>query len=57
MKKGGKEFKSRFLSQNPSFNYLAEKDKFLFSFEEPKYKFNIIGAGLMGREHLKITFL
>jgi myo-inositol 2-dehydrogenase / D-chiro-inositol 1-dehydrogenase len=57
MKKGGKEFKSRFLSQNPSFNYLAEKDKFLFSFEEPKYKFNIIGAGLMGREHLKNTLL
>lgn len=57
MKKGGKEFKSRFLSQNPGFQYLAEKDKYLFSFEEPKYKFNIIGAGLMGREHLKITLL
>ncbi|MBN1573691.1 MAG: Gfo/Idh/MocA family oxidoreductase [Deltaproteobacteria bacterium] len=57
MKKEGKEFKSRFLSLNPGFQYLADKDKYLFSFPEPKYRFNIIGAGLMGREHMKITLL
>lgn len=57
MKKSGKEFRSRFLSQNPNFDYLVKRDKYLFSFDEPKYKFNIIGAGLMGREHMKITLL
>jgi predicted dehydrogenase len=53
----GKEFRSRFFSRNPILNYLPEEDKYLFAFDGPKYKFNIIGAGLMGLEHMRATFL
>lgn len=53
--KKGKEFRSRFFSRNPVLNYLPEHDRYLFSIEQPKYKFNIIGAGLMGLEHMRVT--
>jgi predicted dehydrogenase len=53
----GKEFRSRFFSVNPVLNYLPEDDRFLFAIDKPKYKFNLIGAGLMGLEHMKLTFL
>ncbi len=55
--KKGKELRSSFLSQNPVFTYLPEKDRHLFAIEKPRYKFNIIGAGLMGLEHLRLTLL
>lgn len=55
MPKKGKELRSNFLARHPIFSYLSEKDKYLFSADEPKYKFNIIGAGMMGMEHMRIT--
>lgn len=57
MKKAGKEFRSRFLSQNANFSYIPQSDRYLFSFDQPKYKFAIIGTGIMGQEHLKTTLL
>jgi predicted dehydrogenase len=53
----GKEIKSRYFARNPHFNYLPEKDKYLFQLEEPKYKFNVIGCGANGSEHIRITQL
>ncbi len=53
--KKGKEFRSRFFSRNPVFTYLSEDDRYLLPIEQPKYKFNIIGAGIMGLEHLRAT--
>ncbi|WP_254788722.1 Gfo/Idh/MocA family protein [Virgibacillus salinus] len=38
-------------------DYLTEKDKYLFSKTPPKYKFNVIGAGMIGQEHIKVTML
>ncbi|MHA1914570.1 MAG: Gfo/Idh/MocA family protein [Promethearchaeota archaeon] len=51
MAKKGKEF--IFTPFRGHFSYLPDKDKYLIYSEEPKYKLNIIGAGLMGLEHLR----
>jgi len=53
----GKEFRSKIFSRNPRFNYLPDSDRYLFAVEPPKYKFNVIGAGINGREHIHITLL
>lgn len=53
----GQELRSRFFSLNPRFNYLPDTDRYLFAVGEPKYKFNVIGAGANGREHIGITQL
>ena len=55
--KKGKEFRSRFFSLNPILNYLPEGDRYIFDLGKPKYKFNLIGAGVMGLEHLRLTML
>jgi predicted dehydrogenase len=52
-----KELKPRGLSLDPRFRYLAKEDRYLFAKEKPKYKFNIIGCGLNGNEHIHITLL
>ncbi|MEM7029844.1 MAG: hypothetical protein AAF629_09785 [Chloroflexota bacterium] len=53
----GKEFRSRLMATNPVFNYLPEKDRYLLTVEPPKYRFNIIGTGMNGREHIWITMM
>ncbi|MFX0090281.1 MAG: Gfo/Idh/MocA family protein [Candidatus Hodarchaeota archaeon] len=55
MTKRGKEFRSNFVSRNPQFNYLPNKDRYLFAIDKPKYKFNVIGTGIMGQEHMRTT--
>lgn len=53
--KKGKEFRSSLLSRLPRFNYLPDNDRYLFHVDTPKYKFNIIGVGTNGLEHLRVT--
>jgi myo-inositol 2-dehydrogenase/D-chiro-inositol 1-dehydrogenase len=53
----GKELRSRALSVDPRFGYLAEVDHYLFAREEPQHKFNVIGCGVNGNEHIYITLL
>jgi myo-inositol 2-dehydrogenase/D-chiro-inositol 1-dehydrogenase len=36
---------------------LPEQDKHLFELEKPSYRFNMIGVGLNGQEHMRVTFL
>lgn len=50
MVKKGKEF--IFAPYRKFFSYLPEKDKYLIYSDEPIYKFNIIGVGMMGMEHM-----
>lgn len=38
-------------------SHLDEGDKFLFSKRSPKYQFTIIGTGMIGMEHIRITLL
>ncbi|RPK15195.1 Gfo/Idh/MocA family protein [Priestia endophytica] len=48
---------STFFSGFLNSNYLREKDKHIYKKETPLYKFNIIGAGMIGHEHIKATML
>lgn len=57
MKNEGKELKGRLFADNHSSEYLTDVDKYFFTKEEPEYKFNVIGAGMMGREHMAVTML
>ncbi len=52
-----KEFKPKALSLDPRFSYLAKNDRYLLAKDEPKYKFNVIGCGLNGNEHIHVTYL
>ncbi|MBN2156190.1 MAG: Gfo/Idh/MocA family oxidoreductase [Candidatus Lokiarchaeota archaeon] len=51
------ESHSRILSRDMRWKYLDDKDRYLFATPTPRYKFNVIGAGMMGIEHMKITHL
>lgn len=51
----GKEIKSRFMTISSIFDYVPEKDRYLSATIEPKHKFNIIGVGNNGQEHLRLT--
>ena len=53
----GKELRSRDFFYNPRFSYLAKEDHYLFAKQAPKYKFNVIGCGLNGNEHIQVTQL
>ncbi len=46
-----------FLSRHPAFKYLSDSDKYLVGAQEPKSKFNVIGTGMNGREHIRVTLL
>ena len=52
-----KEFQSRFFSLSPHFSYLPDSDRYLFSIDEPVYRFSVIGAGSNGQEHIRVTLL
>jgi predicted dehydrogenase len=41
--------------KNPRFQYIPNSDRFLFAPLEPKYKFNVIGTGANGCEHIRVT--
>jgi predicted dehydrogenase len=53
----GKEIRSKLFSLSPRFNYLPDGDRYLLSTDEPKYRFNVIGTGLNGQEHIRVTML
>ncbi len=47
--------KSFFLNQR--FDYIPEDDRYLITNGTPKYKFNVIGVGINGQEHVHVTNL
>ncbi|RPI90999.1 MAG: gfo/Idh/MocA family oxidoreductase [Spirochaetales bacterium] len=51
----GKEFRSNVFAKNPQFNYLPDGDRFLLEVEKARYRFNVIGTGIMGQEHMRVT--
>ena len=55
--KKGKEFKPRSFTLNPRFNYLPESDRYLFARQSPRHHFNVIGVGINGQEHVRVTLL
>lgn len=52
-----KKLQHKVFSLNPIFNYIPDQDRYLFAIDKPKYRFNVIGTGMMGQEHIKITQL
>jgi myo-inositol 2-dehydrogenase/D-chiro-inositol 1-dehydrogenase len=55
--KKGKEFRSRYFARGPQFGYLPDHDRYLFAFDPPRYRFNVIGSGINGQEHIRVTHL
>jgi predicted dehydrogenase len=53
--KRGKEMRVTPYAMNPAFGYLAAEDRYLFAADEPKLRFNVIGSGLNGMEHIRVT--
>jgi predicted dehydrogenase len=52
----GKEFWSRdFAARYGHTTLVGDDDKYLFAAEPPRYRFNVIGAGTMGQEHIRVT--
>ncbi|MEO0563329.1 MAG: Gfo/Idh/MocA family oxidoreductase [Chloroflexota bacterium] len=52
-----KEFTSRALSRDAQFSYLPDDDRYLMLKGKPLYKFNVIGTGINGQEHIRVTHL
>jgi predicted dehydrogenase len=52
-----KEYSPKAFNFDQRFNYLGKDDRFVLSRENPKYKFNVIGCGLNGNEHIYVTML
>jgi len=55
--KMGSEFGINAVGDNIRFDYLPDEDRYLVAKGQPKYKFNIIGTGIIGQEHINITHL
>ena len=52
----GKEFWSReFARRYGHADVVGDKDKYLCAQESPRYRFNCIGTGTMGQEHIRVT--
>jgi predicted dehydrogenase len=51
------EIKSRAFALDPTFNYLPEQDRYILALDRPSLKFNIIGVGVNGQEHIHVTYL
>ena len=49
--------KNKLLINNPRFSYLKEEDRYLTQADEVEFQFNVIGAGIMGCEHIAVTML
>lgn len=50
-----RSLKNRNITLNPKFDYLPSVDRYFLKVEEPSYKFNIIGCGNIGQEHMSVT--
>lgn len=53
----GKELRSRALINSSGFAYLPDSDRFVTARPTPRYRFNVIGTGMIGMEHINITHL
>ncbi|RDI96053.1 gfo/Idh/MocA family oxidoreductase [Meiothermus sp. QL-1] len=55
--KRNKEFANRLHALSPRFAYIPPEDRFLMHPGPLKYRFNVIGAGVNGQEHIAVTQL
>ncbi len=52
-----KELRLRHMEEAPFFDFVEEEDRYLFTGEPAKYRFNVIGTGTIGQEHMRVTEL
>jgi myo-inositol 2-dehydrogenase / D-chiro-inositol 1-dehydrogenase len=52
-----KEQRTKAFTLNPDFSYLPDADRYLLSRGNARYKFNVIGTGVNGQEHIRVTHL
>jgi predicted dehydrogenase len=52
-----KLYRSRAFATAPAFSYLPDTDRYLLAPEKPSHKFNIIGVGMNGQEHIRVSML
>lgn len=52
-----REFRNRAYSLSPQFEYLADRDRYLLAADPPRLRFNLIGAGSNGQEHIRVAAL
>ena len=57
MGRKGKEVNSVTYSNFLNVDYLPEKDLFVYKRPQAKYKINVIGAGMIAQEHMRVTML
>lgn len=57
MESGRKEVNHVIFKPFMNTEYLREEDLYLYENPIPKYKFNIIGMGVIGQEHMRVTML
>src|SRR5215212_10050139 len=51
------EHRTKVFTLNPDFSYLPDADRYLLSRGNPRYQFNVIGTGVNGQEHIRVTHL
>ena len=54
---GPRKPRLRFFEQLPSQRHIEEGDRYLYRQEAPRYRFNIIGTGTIGQEHMGVATL
>jgi predicted dehydrogenase len=47
----------KIMERHPKLGYLPANDRYLSKKESPKYNFNVIGTGIIGQEHIRVTEL
>lgn len=52
-----KELRLRHMEEAPFFDFVEEEDRYLFAGDVVKYRFNVIGTGTIGQEHMRVTEL
>lgn len=57
MEKSKSSIKSFYNAAKSLTKYIPEQDKYLAKKSETKYKFNVIGAGNIGREHINVVMM
>ncbi len=45
------------IGKSPRFSYIPQDDRYFGVSEPPKYKFNVIGTGANGCEHIRVTMM
>ena len=52
-----REFRNKTRAINAHFGYLPDEDRHVLSLGEPRHRFNVIGCGVNGQEHIRVTML